>query len=358
MALVLQIILGVMILASFFVAFMSSKRWPIYQAVLVVFLFLGAVAFFYMGARTLAIHKSWGSLVNRLQTELTGLEQQTRQTIDGGTTPEGQQQKSMRELQQDRARLAVERGTVLYEVAVDGIRDGKVQVTPKSPVHGLVPNTVVFAFDETPLEQGGRFLGEFKVASQIENSPSVELAPNVPLTAQQADRAGASKGPWTLYLKMPIDDPRAFAGADNPARQTLVPAESREEFANADRPLRDYEQFLHDNFVQTSLLTDAISKINSDIQRLTNDTKLTNEEAAFRTQENTRLQSDLAAFKRELAAIVAYEKTLDARFAQVRDTLKATYAKNKQFAAELTATQLKAAAEINALSAPAESGAR
>ena len=76
MALVLEILFGVAILASFFVAYMSAKTWPIYQAVLVAFLFLGSVAFFYLGARTLATHRYWRNQVKARETELLGLEGQ------------------------------------------------------------------------------------------------------------------------------------------------------------------------------------------------------------------------------------------------------------------------------------------
>ena len=70
MDLILPIVLGVLILASFFVAYMSAKTWQVYQVVLVVFIFLGTVAFFYLGARTLATHKAWGELVLDLEQKI------------------------------------------------------------------------------------------------------------------------------------------------------------------------------------------------------------------------------------------------------------------------------------------------
>ena len=76
MDLIFPIVLGALVLASFFIAYMSSKTWQVYQAVLVVFIFLGTVAFFILGARTLATHKSWGELVRRTEQEIQTNEQQ------------------------------------------------------------------------------------------------------------------------------------------------------------------------------------------------------------------------------------------------------------------------------------------
>ena len=49
MELIFPIVLGALVLASFFIAYMSSKTWPAYQAVLVAFIFLGTLAFFVLG---------------------------------------------------------------------------------------------------------------------------------------------------------------------------------------------------------------------------------------------------------------------------------------------------------------------
>ena len=56
------VLLGILVLglaASIYIAVMSSKTWPIYQTVLVVFVFIALMAFFYLGARTLKTHQAW-----------------------------------------------------------------------------------------------------------------------------------------------------------------------------------------------------------------------------------------------------------------------------------------------------------
>src|SRR5262245_23546361 len=89
MGMVLLIILVVALLASFYVAYMSAKTWPAYQAVLVAMVFLGLVTFFYLGARTLATHRAWRNLVKSREAELASLKSQTLPLV-GGLSPQGQ----------------------------------------------------------------------------------------------------------------------------------------------------------------------------------------------------------------------------------------------------------------------------
>lgn len=348
MALVLEIVLGVMILASFYVAYMSARTWQIYQVVLVVFVFLGTVVFFYLGARTLATHRAWGELVRQQQTELTSLEKQKRQVVEeGGADANGKNVKGIRPLRKDLEKLATDRGGVLVDAAVAGVKDGVVQLTLKSPDHGLVPDSVLFAFDQAPFEEGGRYRGEFKVVTVEANNPAVEIAPNLPLTESQTERLATAKGPWTLYVTMPIDDAAVFAGLDDATRQALLPKEALSEYANAERKLRDYESFFHDSYVQRTLLTDAIRKTTSNIQRTEAATKEANTDIAYRQTEKANLQADLEKFQYELKAIAAYQTTLEERLQEFRNSLKATYLANQQQAANFVAAQFKAAEEIN-----------
>ncbi len=347
MALVLEILLGVLILASIGIAFLSARNWPIYQAVLVVFIMIGSAVFFYLGARTLATHNAWGKYVKERQDELARIESDTRNLVDGvPESPGVPAVKGLKQLQADLEKLIVNRGGALFEVAVEGVKDGVVQVKFAGPTHGLVPGNIVFAFDEAPKDQGGRYRGEFKVESVSEDGTSVSLAPNLPLSETQANELAAVKGPWTLYASMPVDDAAVFAGLDDAARQALVP-ESAAEFASLERPLRDYETFFHESFVQQSLLKDAINKTNSDLTRTADAAKRANDEITYRTAESGNLRSDLEKFQHEEKVIAAYQQSLVEKFQQVRESLKATYAKNKQLAAQVTAAQLKAAEQIN-----------
>lgn len=348
MDLILPIVLGLMILASFFVAYMSAKTWPIYQAVLVAFILLGTVAFFYLGARTLATHKAWGELVRRLEQETQTAQQQTLELVGGEQNAQGQPVEGViPQLKHELEILVSNRGGALFDVAVDSVKDGVAQLTLGSPEHGLVPNMVLFAFDGLPLAEGGRYLGEFKVVAAAEDSPAVQIAPNLPLTEEQSKRLGAAKGPWNLYTSMPIDNGALFAALDEPTRAALLPKESQAEYADRERKLRDYELFFHDHFVQASLLDDAIRKTSSNIERTEAAAKETAREIAYREAEKTNLQADLEKFRYEARAIADYEKSLETMFAGVRQSLKTAYFDNRKLAAALTDAQLNAAEAID-----------
>src|ERR1700681_3001900 len=111
MPLVLEILLGLMVLASFFVAYMSAKTWQVYQVVLVVFVFLGTVVFFYMAALTLATHRAWRTAVKQRETELANVTRQIQETQgDGPIDPNAPPPKGIRQLTQELQKLAADRG--------------------------------------------------------------------------------------------------------------------------------------------------------------------------------------------------------------------------------------------------------
>jgi hypothetical protein len=348
MATVLLVIFGLAILASFFVAYMSAKNWPIYQAVLVAFVFLGTVVFFYLGARTLATHRAWRNVVKNQQNELARIESQLL-PLRGGLSPEGPAVPGeIPRLKQELALLTSVRGGAYFDVAADSPKDNVVQLTFKAPEHGLVPNTVLFAVDQKPFAEGGRYLGEFKVVAAPEGSPAVQIAPNLPLTEAQTKRlAAAIKGTWTLYTTMPPDKAEVFAPLDDAKRQALLPPEIAAEYARLDRALTDYRQFFHDHYVQRALLADAIAKTKTNIERTEEATKEAIAEGQYRETEKTNLAADLAKFQFEVQAIAAYKKSLEDLLADVRARLKATYIENRQAATALAKAQFQAAEQIN-----------
>ena len=236
---------------------------------------------------------------------------------------------------------------MLRDVEVAGVKDGAVQLKFKSPDHGLVVDSVVFAFDQAPYEQGGRYVGEFKVTAVAEGSPDVTVVPNLPLTEAQTQALDKAKGPWALYATMPVDDPAEFASLDEATRAKLLPKDSVADYGKADRELHDYKAFFHEDVVQRALIEDSIAKINNNIQRMAAATKECNDEIAYRQTEQTNLTADLGQFKNELKAIAAYEIKLDSLYRQLRDKLKATYVQMRDRTAELTARQFKEADEIN-----------
>lgn len=407
MAYVLLGILVLGLLASIYIAVMSSKTWPIYQTVLVVFVFIAAMVFFYLGARTLKTHQAWREAYNRNLAQAEQLESQILPLTGGvdlqGTGLVGDIPRLKHELS-----LAVHSrgGGAFYNVKATGLADGVLSVTLAPPgslppvekpagapvepgaeapvddsaaaeqppveetpvaetpaegtpadgqpaaapafAHGLVPNSIVFAFEQKPTSAGGRYLGEFKVTEGASDNPSIKITPNLPLTETQAKRLEAAAAETlVLYTTMPPDDAKLFAAMEPAQRTAMLPAEVAEEYASADRPLRDYQTFFHEDYVQRGLIADTILQTTSNIQRTEAAAAEAAKEAAFRETEKTNLAAELTGFQREAQAIAAYQKSLEDLLAQTRNQLKATYVENRNAAATLTRAQLEAADEIN-----------
>ncbi len=398
------VLLGILVLglvASIYIAVMSSKTWPIYQTVLVVFVFIALMAFFYLGARTLKTHQAWREAYNRNVAQAEQLESQIL-PLAGGMDPQGVSVTGDIPRLKHELSMAVRSrgGGVFYNVKATGLADGVLSVTLAPPgslppvekpaatpgepgeeapvddpaateeppaeeaapaegapaeggqapafAHGLVPNSIVFAFEQKPISAGGRYLGEFKVTEGAGDNPNIKLAANLPLTEAQAKRLEAAAAETlVLFTTMPPDDATLFASLEPAQRAAMLPAEVAEEFASADRPLRDYLQFFHEDYVQRGLIADSIAQTTSNIQRTEAAAAEAAKEAAFRETEKTNLAAELTGFQRESQAIAAYKKSLEDLLAQTRNQLKATYVENRNAAATLTRAQLEAADEIN-----------
>ncbi len=426
MAYVLLGILVLGLLASIYIAVMSSKTWPIYQTVLVVFVYIAAGVFFYLGARTLKTHQAWRQLYKNHVAQAAQLEAQVL-PLTGGVDPRGNSVAGDIPRLKHELSMAVQArgGGVFYNVKATGVQDGVLSVTLSPPgslppiekkpaaagaqdadlsadgmpadeqspaesmpaestpddavindavindaapndstpadessgqpggeapafAHGLVPNAIVFVFEQQPAAAGGRYLGEFKVVEGAGDNPHLKLTPNLPFTDPQATRLeAAANATLVMYTTMPPDDAGIFAALDPTRRAAMLPAAVAETYANADRPLRDYETFFRANYVQRGLIADAIAHATSNIERIEAATAETTKEVAFRETEKTNLAAEKTGFEREAQAIAAYRKSLEDYLAQTLHQLKAIYVENRQSAATLTRAQLKAAEEIN-----------
>ena len=348
MALVLEVIFGALILAAFGLAFLSARTWHVGQVVLVVFVFLAGVGFFYLSARTLRTHQAWGKALNQAEKDTAVQEQRLRELQEGSPSgPDGQPEKGIRQLRHDLERLTLDRGGVLRDVEVAGYKEGAVQLKPKSPNHGLVVDNVVFAFEQAPYEEGGRYAGEFKVKSVAEEGGDIAVVPTLPPSPAEVQALEKAKGPWALYTTMPIDDPAEFASLDEATRAKLLPKDSVEAFGKADRTLYDYHAFFQDNYVQRALIADSIATTTSNIQRTEAATKECNAEIGYRQTEQKNLASDLGHINTELKAVADYQSKLEGVYKQVFASLKATYVQMRDRAALLTTRQLEEAEEIN-----------
>jgi hypothetical protein len=366
MGTVLEILVGLLILTSFFLAYMGAKTWPIYQVILAWFVFAAAVTFVYLAARTLKTQQSWRTNVAAWQKALDEVQRENVRLRSGVESGADVTEPGVEQLEAQLHLAVATRGTVWFRAKVEHIdaKTGVGELTIDDPApHDIVANMVLFAFEQQGVADGGKYLGEFRVTKGDGVAKSIEIAPNLPLTDQDRQRLAQAKGLWALYAVMPLDDSKLFAGMTPDERRKLLPEktpEGLEEFAHADRTLRDYEYFFHQSAIERSLLAGAIATTKENLKRIAEAEAKAEEEIKFRQSEKVALSADREKFLGEQKLIHEYLDTLEKKLASVRAEWQASFGATVQAARAIEKIQLKAAEEIDRLTgeqaglAPAE----
>jgi hypothetical protein len=355
MGTVLEIVVLLLILASFFLAYMGCKTWPIYQVVLVWFVFAASVGFVYMGARTLKTHQSWRSAALAWQKAVDEVQKENVLLQEGIENGAEIVEPGIEQLEAELHRAVVDRGTVWFRAKVDRIdpKTGVGELTIEKPEpHDIVTKMVLFIFDQQGVAEGGKYLGEFKVTKGDGVAKTIEIAPNLPLTDQDRQRLAQAKDLWALYAVMPVDNSRLYAGMTDAERRALFPGKSPEglaEYASADRTLRDYEYFFHQNAAERELLAASIATTQHNLQRIASAQQEVEKEIQFRQAERVALTADREKFQFEQKAIHTYLEALEKKLVDVGAQLQASFTATVQAAKNIEQIQLKAAEEIDRL---------
>ena len=353
MGTVLEVFALLLVLVSFFLAYMASKTWRIYQVILVWFVFAASLAMVYLSARTLKTHQSWRSTYQAWQKAVNEVERENA-LIQGGVE-EGAQivEPGIDQLKSELHRAVVGRGSIWFVANVDKIdpKSGTGELTIESPQpHDIVTKMILFAFQRQTVAEGGKYLGEFKVTKGDGKAKTIEIAPNLPLTDEDRQRLAQARGPWTLYAVMPVDDAKLYAAMTPEERRTLLPeksAEARAEFANGDRPLRDYEYFFHQNAQERELLAEAIANTQKNLRLIEVAQKTAEKDVQFREGEKVALSADREKFLYEQKVILAYVQALQKKLAEVRADWQTSLTATIKTARKIQQIQLKAAEEID-----------
>jgi hypothetical protein len=259
MQMILPILCGILILAGFVALFMSRETWRVYQIVLVLFLLLANAVFFYLGARTLYLHRAWRSEVAKYEQAYAAQEDQQRQLtgeLDGrGEVIVDRHEKTKQNapwtIEDWKAELAEAmygRGRVLYNVRATKVdpATGAISAVVEQPDPVTLPKgSSVYVFQsqaprERPLDYKGRpvtiatppivrYLGDYLVSNL--NDRAIELLP------VDAERKINVTGPLVIFELSPVDTHEAFAH--------LLPKEIRSLFPPAVPP-EVVEQYVHD----------------------------------------------------------------------------------------------------------------
>jgi hypothetical protein len=285
----------------------------------------------------------------------------------------------------------VDRGRVWYGCRPQAVQGGKVLVAwPFPEPHRLAPKTVVWLFDEAPVADGGRYLGQFTVAGappqQIELAPSVRLTQaEVQRLQQSAARNGAS---WALYEAMPADKHEAFAGLSEEQLRAMIPESTVAEYVmdgqlttlgevkqrglkgkvfqvdeNGEivmveglpkevlgedekgmyvRQLRDYEESFRQDQLWRSAWIDrmATNTRNRDYLR-TSDEDL-RRQVQYRQKEHDQLVAEKEKYEKERDLYAWYRNAIDEKLKAVRAAVSESINTNQAMAGEIARIQREA----------------
>jgi hypothetical protein len=353
MATALEVFALLLVLASFFLAYMASKTWRVYQVILVWFVFAASMAMVYMSARTLKTHQAWRSTFQAWQKAVDDVERENV-VIQGGVENGAEiVEPGIDQLRTELHRAVVGRGTVWFNVKIEKLdpKTGVGELTIDSPQpHDIVSKMVLFVFEQKPVAEGGKYLGEFKVTKGESTTKTIEIAPNLPLTDQDRQRLAQAKSPLALYAVMPVDDAKLYAAMTPEERHALFPDKSPEglaEYASVDRPLHDYEYFFHQNSVDRELLAAAIATTQNNLQRMETAQKTADEDVAYRQGEKVALSGDREKFRFEQKAIHTYLQSLQKKLVDVRADWQTSLSATIQTARKIQRIQIRAAEEID-----------
>ncbi len=242
----------------------------IWNKVLIGLILVVSLVFFILSARALKTHEHWREQARSLEQELEQLRdaelvfqegldapqvaarEEELQEIGPDAAQAVQQAKQelesmppgarlgLRRLRLELHKLMTDRGRVWYRCRPqphpDTAKTGAVAVLVRFPdPHQIAANTVLWAFDEAPIQNGGSYLGQFTVAGiggqgnqQVQLQPAMNmLPPQLQRLQQSATRNGAS---WTLCEVMPVDSHEIFAGLNADQLKATLPERTVDEY--------------------------------------------------------------------------------------------------------------------------------
>lgn len=260
------IVIAVLALASFVVAFFAARTWHWSQVVVVVFIVFATVGYFLLAAEALRINAVLRSRVNKLESDLAKVDSKInalqKGTTDGSligqlrneTWPNDAPAPIAEDAESIPSRVELNhklhlatraRGPVWRKVALAGFDapTNAVRINIESPVPpGLAADTVVFLFEAGEPElpeangapRGPQYLGEFRV-TKVDGQVAT-LEPVLPLDDFERQRLSGSRVPWVMHEVMPNDRYEIFAGLSEEELKKQIPPQSVNEYLRHGKP--------------------------------------------------------------------------------------------------------------------------
>ncbi len=360
----------------------------IWNKVLIGLIFFASIAFFILGARALKTHQYWRQQVAQLE-----------ETLATEAETYAQLTEQVRQLRIELYEQLVDRGRVWYgcrpQPSPDTQKTGGVVVVVEFPdPHQITPNSVLWVFDELPIENGGRYLGQFTVAGVGgQGNMEVGLQPSVRMSqkdlARLAQSAGRNGATWALYEIMPIDNHESLAELSEDELKAVLPQQTVEEYisdgqlmtleevkqrglagkvyridANEQivksdgvpqeveaenekgkyvRQLRDYEQSFRQFGLERTALEDKIATTERNVRYITGAHADATLQLRYRQDEHDRLKdTELPKAIRERDLVAAHLKAVEGTLAALQAAIQETIDKNQALAGEIARIQREA----------------
>jgi hypothetical protein len=334
----------------------------LWNKILLGVIIVAAMGFFYMAGRAAKIHVSWLKQAEKLEKDIEQAKQEHIKLLDG-EGPGGAI--GLREARQELYRLTLHRPRIWANCDVQ-VAAQKIRVTTdKQPdPNGIAAGMLLFAFEQTPTKDQGRYLGSFIVTNVA--GRQLELAPAANLFDRDLAKLGRAKKPWVLCEYLPKDNREVFATLSEAQKKAILPGETVKEYlrdgkpAEADDPpqLKDaqnnYVRALREYALLFSIYQERLNDLFDETESLKNDVKYTKtaEEQANRLNQSLQQQiAELKTRKTEAEAERDYVEQYRRRLAADIDALAGEFKKmikeNWTMGGRLAELQLEAAQRID-----------
>ncbi len=204
---------GLLLILGLVSIVMSRNIWRATQMIATVLVLISSLAFFYLAARTLRLHKNWQDEVNLYEKALTSVKKEIGKDEHSPADNLIVQRNDLR--QQFNAALNL-RGRVWSDGQKSkfNAQTGALTVLFENPPAGLdAIKRPVFVFQkDSEKSKNGHYLGEFVVSAAKDRE--ISLTPVATLLQSELNNIDSARGDVVLYEVMPIDSHTLFATAD------------------------------------------------------------------------------------------------------------------------------------------------
>ena len=390
---VIQIVLLILVLASFVVAYFAARTWHWSHVLVMLGIFLATVGFFVLTAEVLRINAVLRRNYNETLAQVVEMEAKNTALEKGTKDPQlitklrneeviipedAEELPSLAELEHQLNLMTRTRGRVWPGVAPVNFdpQSAQLRIGVQAPTPaGFTSDSLVFVFEQGPPSlpdptRGRQYLGEFRITESAGQEATLE--PVLPLDEFERQRLAGSRGPWVVYETMPADRHEIFAGMTEQQLRSLIPERSVGEYLrhgkeagpddeeldragldengrrialeDADkviyeRRLRDYALEFEQLARQRAVMLSDMAGVRQDNERLAAADESAKKLQAFRQAELRRLNIDLAGIQKERQAIGQHLAQVQRQVTRARELLAQTLRHNRELAKELANQQ-------------------